>query len=207
MPVALTDVDVDALKARLLHAFANRAQSSGLRSVAMADLARDLAISSKTLYRCFESKEAMVQALIDRWVEHLFEDLASHDARTRPDALTSLRRWGEAWVRGIQRFSPAFWAELERDYPHAHATYVQSVRELRHRARSSFAGDVRADMPIGFAQGMFLSMVRIAADPVFCERHGITRRDSVLAAIDLWATGSLDSGSISSNSNLKETRR
>ncbi|MGI8925673.1 MAG: TetR/AcrR family transcriptional regulator [Tepidiformaceae bacterium] len=191
MPTALTDVDIEELRARLLRAFAARAQVAGLRSVSIADLAGDAGISSKTLYRCFESKDQLVQSLIERWVGHLFEDLAANYGGTRGDALTALRQWGEAWVRGIQKFSPAFWAELERDYPRAFAAYVAAVRDLRHRARAGFSRDIRPGTSPEFAQAMFLTMVRTAADPAFCDRHGMTRQSSVGRAIDLWAVGCL----------------
>jgi AcrR family transcriptional regulator len=192
VPTALTEVSLEELRVRALHALGERAQVVGLRSVSMADLARYLGISSKTLYRCFETKDAMVYALIERWIEHLFGDVREHYGQSRGDALTALKQWGEAWVRGVQRFSPAFWSELERDHPDAYAAYIDAVRELRDEARASFAGDVRPGVPPEFAQAMFLSMVRTAADPIFSERYAMTRRDAVLAAIDLFALGAFD---------------
>jgi AcrR family transcriptional regulator len=191
MPTALTDVDLAGLQIRVLHAFAERASTGGLRSVVVSDLARDVGISTKTIYRCFETKDQMVESLIQRWIERLFADSQTHRPESRGDALDALRRWGEAWVRGIQRFSPAFWSELERDHPRAYASYVDAVRKLRNEARENFTSDVRPDVSVPFAQSMFLSMVRTAADPAFSARSGMTRRDAVLAAIDLWAMGAL----------------
>ncbi len=207
MPAALSGIGLDGLRARILREFGKRARVAGLRSVVMAELARDLGISSKTLYRCFPTKDEMVRGLIDRWVERLFVGDGNRYQPTHGDARTALREWGEAWVTGIQRFSPAFWTELERDYPDAYAAYSEAARELRARARESFASRIRPELPADFAQALFLSMVRTAADPVFCERLAMTRRDAVVAAIDVWSRGALDERQAAEPVKQKGNRR
>lgn len=192
MPVLLKENDLDALRSRILHAFGERARELGLRSVVMAELARELGISSKTLYRCFPTKDHLVQALIDRWVDRLAADDRSRIVNVERGAQALLREWGDAWVQSVQRFSPAFWTELERDNPQAYETYAEAVRKFRDSARRSFAPEIRPSLSSAFAQALFAAIVRTAADPGFCERLGMTRRDTVRAAIDVWATGALD---------------
>ncbi len=66
---------------RILDEVERLAQDHGTRDIVMADVARDLGMSTKTLYREFPSKDALVGAIVDRWSARL---VAAEDCSTGP---------------------------------------------------------------------------------------------------------------------------
>jgi AcrR family transcriptional regulator len=175
---------------KILLAFAERAGRTGIRGVVMADLAADLGMSKKTLYQHFESKDALVLALVEQWTERT--RTASRAAvGAEPDPHALLRGWAERWTQNLARFSPEFWRELERDQPRAHALLRETQLEGRKRIRAYVAKHLRAGVRDDLAAEIFGLLVAHFRDPRVCERLGMTQRDAMVAAIDLWAEGAL----------------
>lgn len=181
------------LHTRILDAFAARARVASVRGVVMAEVARDLGISTKTLYRVFASKEDLVHALMERWATHLETSDRSRREEASRGTLTLMREWAEEFARGTERFSPAFWAELERDYPEAYRIYEEAVAQSRERNRRALAPLLRSGIPADYAHELFDAVTAAATDPEVCERVGLSRREAVVIAVELWAAGALRS--------------
>jgi AcrR family transcriptional regulator len=56
----------DHQRQRILEAFEERARADGPRGVVMAELARDLSMSTRTLYQHFDSKAELVHEILGR---------------------------------------------------------------------------------------------------------------------------------------------
>src|SRR5688500_12199962 len=65
------------LEEQVRREFSARARKSSPRAVVMADLARDLGISTKTLYRLFPSKADLMRRLLERWAGRFEQDLVA----------------------------------------------------------------------------------------------------------------------------------
>src|SRR4051794_18644489 len=99
----------------------------------MADLARELGISTKTLYRVFPSKAQLVHRLMEAWARRLSGDLAGDgDGHQRP-FVDQLLRISEVWQTNRRRFSQKFWDEIERDFPDSYAVWFTARAEFRQR--------------------------------------------------------------------------
>jgi AcrR family transcriptional regulator len=177
------------LRRRVLHAFTIHAFSEGLRGVVLAEIAAEVGTTLGTLRHHFPTKADLVRAVVESWVEavqHTTEGRARRDL----DSRELLRWWTDAWVTGLGRFSPGFWKELERDYPEAWAIY-QATREqvygVRARVRRGFRDGVRPDV----AGELYELALAHFNDPEVCERLGITRREAVNAAVEVWMGGAL----------------
>lgn len=83
----------DDTRARILDAARRQCEDSGLRRTTMDDIARRAGLARVTLYRHFQSKEAIVQAVVLGEVERFF---AALDAAIAPH-----RRAGERLVEGF----------------------------------------------------------------------------------------------------------
>lgn len=187
--------------ARILDAFARRAREVGVRGVVMADLARDLGMSKKTLYRCFSSKDALVLALVEAWGQTLEEDLRAARARaTSP--LAYFRDTAEVWIGAFSHFSPAFWAEVRAEHPAASAAIASFLATTRRRMRERLGRHLRAGVERELAIEMLNATITRAADPAVAERLGLTTRETLMAAVDVWARGALR---LSSDENRRRT--
>jgi AcrR family transcriptional regulator len=176
---------------RILDAFEERARQDGPRSVVMAELARDLGISTRTLYQQFASKAEIVHAIMERWAAEVAEQ---HRARQRA-SWTTLERIQDAarsWVEGQGRFSRAFWSQLRREYPEAHEVMNGQIRRILVTAREQLAPRLRGGLHRGLALTLLLELMRRAADPALCDKLGIARQDAISQAVELWAVGALE---------------
>jgi len=178
--------------ARILAAFEERAAKVGLRGVRMAELAGELGMSTRTLYRHFASKDALVRALMASWARRLEEDQAARLARAGArSAEEHLREVAGEWLDHVGRFAPVFWEDLARDHPEAHAVYARQIAANLATARDWLVPCVREELDPQLALEGLMALLRHAADPARCERLRLSRRDAVFQAIALWARGAV----------------
>lgn len=182
--------EMDPAAARILAAFSDRAKRGGIRSVVMGELATALGMSISTLYGHFPSKEHLVAAMVDSWCA----DLATHDALVEGERIpiaARFRAWSDAWSVRIIQYSPAFFADLARDYPE------QSARLQRDLARRKAMGEalLTPHLKPGVSPGGAFALLELiythAHDPRLGDDVGVARRDVVRTALAIWAEGAL----------------
>ncbi|MBW2315425.1 MAG: TetR/AcrR family transcriptional regulator [Deltaproteobacteria bacterium] len=178
------------VRERILDAFAEGARALGPRNVVMAELARDLGISTRTLYQHFASKSALVLALMDRWADQVQADQELHvdDGRSPYEQMLEAAR---SWLEGQCAFSTSFWAQLERDFPDAFGRFQTRLRALLDEGRKNLLPYIREDLDDGLALALMQSSLRAASDPERCDRLGISRQEAVRQAIEIWVRGTL----------------
>jgi len=101
------------VRERIVLAFTERTRTLGPRSIVMAELASELGIRTRTLYRHFRAKDELVVEVVER----LAEEFASAQRRRleqRLPALDRLRETAVSWVEARTRFSPTFWRDLRQ---------------------------------------------------------------------------------------------
>jgi AcrR family transcriptional regulator len=177
------------LAKRILQIFTVHAYSSGLRGVVLAEVAAEVGVTLPTLRRLFPTKADLVLALVESWVAAV-RDSVEKRSRRHLDAHELLRWWTDAWATGLGRFSPAFWKELEEEYPKAWSQFAATrddVYGVRARVRRGFRRGVRGDV----AGELYEVALAHFNDPEVCERLGLTRRDAVNAAVEIWMGGAL----------------
>jgi len=174
----------------ILDEFERRAAEDGLAAVVMADLARSLGISTKTLYREFGAKSELVQALLDRWAANL--EVSQRDRLEQiDDPVVRLSAGiGEIFAQ-VSRYSPSFWRELRADYPEQQASFDAAVTRARLRAAEWIGSAVRVDLDPQLALDLLGALVRLAVDPDRSERLGLTREQALEQAVAIWASGAL----------------
>jgi AcrR family transcriptional regulator len=187
---AAADAPDDALRRRILVAFERGAARRGPRAVVTAELARQLGISTKTLFRVFPTKAAMVGALMEAFAEGLEARQAEREA-AGGEGLARLQTAVRDFVAATERYAPAFWAEIAADYPDAWARWLRALAGARARAQRWFAAILRPDADPRLAVALLEAAVRRAADPDLCRALGATREAAVDLAVALWAEGAL----------------
>jgi len=183
----------DRVRDRILEAFADKAKHSGIRSVAMGDLASELRMSATTLYQHFPSKEELVSATVERWVA----DVAQREAAAVPrgSALTPverLLRWAHCWAEAISQYSVAFWEDLRRRHPDAWKLFETEIGRRKKEGAARLRPLLRDDVDPEIALAVLDLVMTHMPSPRLCDRIGVSRRQSVETAIAVWARGALD---------------
>jgi AcrR family transcriptional regulator len=180
----------DRQRARILDAFAERARRNGPRGVVMAELARELGISTRTLYQHFESKAEMVREVMERWAR----EVEAEQARRSRDGLDPRARMIEAadrWIEGQDRFSAEFWSQVQQDFPEASRVLLEQVRRSRAVARDYLAARVAPGLHPELALSLLRGAIGQALDPGRCDRLGLSRQQAVRQAIEVWCRGAM----------------
>ncbi len=187
IPVAILDKEA-ALRQRILAAFERQARVVGPRGVIISELVAELGISSKTLYRHFDTKDHIVRELMTAWSDRWF----TLQQRGLTDGLGPKQRIETIalnWVEHLGRFSEQFWLQLERDFPEAYQVYQQQYKTFLERSRHNLVEVVREGLSPDLALSTLMSMITHATDAQVCDQLNLTRKNALLQVIDLWTQG------------------
>lgn len=182
--------DPEELRRTILNAFSHRAREAGIRGVVMIELARDLGMSSRTLYRVFPSKADLVHAMVMDWMRR-FEAVQSERIAEGEGAVGRVLVALGGWLDFTARFHPSFWSELARDYPEAHALYQSKVRGYLRAGRDLLEPQLRPGLQPDLVFGQLMRSIEHASNPARCEKLGITRLQAVVQVVGVWARGAL----------------
>lgn len=187
----------DELEHRIIREFSSRARRNGLRAVVMAELARDLQISTKTLYRLFPTKAHLVLRMMVLWAARFDRDLdavgqadGTAEDETLPFA-TQLVATSRVWQLSRRRFGNTFWDELERDYPDAYALFTAAQSRLRERLLDRLGPHMADGVDAPFAIELFDATLARALTPKVLVRNGLDARAAIGQAVRIWASGAV----------------
>jgi AcrR family transcriptional regulator len=174
----------------ILDAFIRMVKVDGLRAVSMLSLATNLGISTKTLYRHFSSKSELIKAVL------LLNDARFNENRTRRilSGETQHQRIVAAsleWFELRNELGEWFWHELQRDYPDVYALFEQNLKSFLDRAAALLRPEIRAELNADYAMTLLWKAINEVPTYEECEKLGLSRKDALVQAIDIWARGSL----------------
>lgn len=133
---------------KILEAAANRFFDAGLYKVTMDEIASDLRMSKKTVYKFFPSKEVLLKASVHAMLRRVEHDVEAIISSKKPfeEKLTSIltlvckimRRLSRPFMTDIQRFAPGLWKEIEtfrreRVFSKLHQIFLQAKKEAVFR--------------------------------------------------------------------------
>ncbi|MGH1470327.1 MAG: TetR/AcrR family transcriptional regulator [Cellvibrionaceae bacterium] len=172
----------------IVEAFAQRANVTGIRSISMSDLAKELRISTKTLYKSFRTKEAIVYELVVRWEKRVHKPISYYG----DDLLEILRIWVKIWVENDAQFSTAFWNDLKSDYPQLYKVYVDSLYYRMQNMRTRVTPYLKEGINHEFAWSTYFILMTASSQPKTFEKLGMTREQCVFEAFDFWVEAAID---------------
>jgi AcrR family transcriptional regulator len=108
---------------RIIEAATDRFMDAGLYKVTMDEIASDLRMSKKTVYKFFPSKEDLLKAIVHTMLRRVESEVQSITSSEIPfeDKFISiltlvgkiLRRLSRPFMTDLQRFAPGLWKEIE----------------------------------------------------------------------------------------------
>lgn len=189
-------VKQEHLEDRIVREFSSRARRNGPKAVVMADLARDLQISTKTLYRLFPTKAHLVHRLMTQWASRFERDLhaagpADADPLGAMPFVDQLLASSRVWQLSRRRFGGPFWDEVERDYPDSYEIFTRARARLRQQILGQLGPHMVPGVDPELAMELFDAALGRALDPQVLARTGVEARTAVGQAVRIWAAGAL----------------
>lgn len=161
----------------------------GFRGVTMDDLARELAMSKKTLYACFRSKTALVEAVLHDKFQDVDADLTRITSAASLDCLTALHRLLECVQAHVEEIRPPFVRDIRREAPDLFAIVERRRRAViqRHFGKVFLegrrAGLIRQDIPPKLAIEILLGAVQAIMNPPKMEELHLSPKTGFSAVI------------------------
>lgn len=122
-------------------------QRYGLRPVTMDDIAKELGVSKKTLYKYFANKEELVSHTVDQVFERVKAMMISL-SEDEGNAIDVLFAMDEVVCTNIETHDHSMQFQLERYYPEVNARLEFKKRELVFKM-------MRANIERGIREGIF----------------------------------------------------
>ena len=108
---------------RIIEVATDRFMDAGLYKVTMDEIASDLRMSKKTVYKFFPSKETLLKAIVHTFMKNVEGEVQGIISSDKPieEKLTTLlafigkqlRSFSRSFMTDLQRFAPALWKEIE----------------------------------------------------------------------------------------------
>lgn len=152
----------------------------GFRSVTMDDLARELAMSKKTLYGSFPSKATLLKAVILDKFERIDADLAGMTSGAAADWPGALHRLLACMQEHMEEIQPPFVRDIRREAPDLFQVVESRRREViqRHFGKVFLegrrAGLIRQDIPPQLSIEILLGTVQAIMNPAKIEELSLT---------------------------------
>jgi AcrR family transcriptional regulator len=187
----------DPARQRIVETARTHFLSHGFRRVTMDDLAVELAISKKTLYRYFPSKTALLEDVLAHkfaGVDAAMEEAAREHAH---DFSTSLHQLLATAQRELDEIKPPFVRDMRQKAPHVFKMVERRRAELIQRhfeklfAKGQRAGRVRKDIPAKLIIEILLGAVQAIMNPPKIEELGLTPKGGFVAITKVVLEGAL----------------
>lgn len=187
---ALRHEQFEQQRLQILDTFIKMVKVDGLRAVSMLSLAKNLGISTKTLYRHFSAKSELIQAVV------VLNDMRFNENRTRRilSGQNQHQRIVAAsleWFELRNELGEWFWHELERDYADVYALFEQNLKSFLDRAADLLRPEIRTGLNADYAMAFLWKAINEVPTYEECEKMGLTRNEALVQSIDIWARGSL----------------
>ncbi|PRY15467.1 TetR family transcriptional regulator [Pontibacter ummariensis] len=150
--------------------------SVGYSKVLMADIARQLGMSKKTLYQYFSGKEELLSMVIrahGQDIQQEVETILANNTLDFPEKArqifsyvgTKLHDINPSFVKDIKKNAPAAWQELQQ-YK-ADAAFLRFNALLEEGARQGY---IRKDVPRAMAVLLYASALETILNPSFTQQ-------------------------------------
>lgn len=146
-------------------------QRYGLRPVTMDDIAKELGVSKKTLYKFFANKEELVSHTVDQVFERVKANMISL-SEDEGNAIDMLFAMDEVVCTNIETHDHSMQFQLERYYPEVYARLEFKKRELVFKM-------MRVNLERGIREGLFREEldIDVVSFLYYSRTHTMTQAD------------------------------
>jgi AcrR family transcriptional regulator len=180
---------------RIVAAARRQFLAHGFRSVTMDDLAEELGMSKKTLYACFPSKAALLEAVLLAKFRSLEADLERITSACSSDFLAALHHLLACLQRHTEEIQPPFVRDLQRETPELFEVVASQRRDVIRRhfgkllGEGRKAGIIREDIPAELVIEILLGATQSVMNPPKMAELGLTPKTGFLAILTVILEG------------------
>ena len=183
-------------KDQILEHASERYLSSGISKVSIDELASELGMSKKTVYKFFPGKETLLKSIVNL-VTHrtqkqiqqvVSSDLPFEQKMTKMLVIIGklLSRMSRQFVRDMQRFAPALWKEIET-FRREHALVY--LKQMFQQAKDEKI--FREDLDTDLFYLVFISSVEAIVNPAVLTEHSFSAQEAFNGILKLLVEGAL----------------
>jgi AcrR family transcriptional regulator len=163
--------DLGSIRRRIVAGARTHFFAHGFRAVTMDDLAEELGMSKKTLYANFDSKTALLEAVLTLKFHDLEIELSQLASLDPQDIASSMRRFLNCLQQHFQEIQPPFVRDVHRSEPELFRSISDRRRKL---VEAYFApilsegrkkGLIRADIPVRLITEILLETIDSVINP------------------------------------------
>lgn len=167
----------------------------GLQAVTMEQIAEEADIAKGTLYNYFPSKEALIDAFIQRTFQERNADRVAQ-LRLLPDTRSRLMRVFSVLIEGVQAQKEIFEVFMVyrmkqvtsfRPVPGEQSGLAVLIREIIGLGQKN--GELRTDLPEDILEGLFEFALIEAIKPLYLEPEKFDAPESISRCVDLFING------------------
>jgi AcrR family transcriptional regulator len=170
-------------KQRILDVASAKFMESGITKVTLDEVATDLRMSKKTVYKFFPSKDVLLHAIVRMMLSRIEREVTSIVNSYEPfeGKLTRIlsligrqvRHFGRQFQLDIQRFAPSLWNEIER-FRREHI--LNQVKRMFEQAKRE--NIFRSDLNIDLFYLVFISTVQGIMNPKTLSENSFSAEDA-----------------------------
>ena len=157
------------IKERILQHAQTLFMRNGIKSVSMDDIAADMAMSKKTLYKWFENKDQIVQAGMSKHLDGT-QCECTNMIKTATSAIDELFRMMEWTKQQFSNVHPSIFYDLQKFHPGtwqlwlAHKNEFILAQIIQNLRRGIAEGLFRADLDVDVMARLRLSQIELLFD-------------------------------------------
>jgi AcrR family transcriptional regulator len=169
---------------------------AGISKVSIDEIAAELRVSKKTLYKFFPSKEELLAAVVRMMVGRVEKQVSTLVASDKPfeQKMTSLLvivgkmlgRMSRQFVKDMQRFAPALWKEIET---FRREKVLSHLEEMFRQAKQEHV--FREDVDTELFYMVFINAVETIVNPQSLSEHSFSAQDAFNGILRLLIEGAL----------------
>ncbi len=180
---------------RIIAAAADELIAAGPGGFSTAGLARRLRCSKRTIYRCFDSKDDLLAAVVDDFFDRLARDVEELLRDASGDPFDRLRHVATMTAGHLRALDDGFLVQLERHQPRA-AEHARRRRALHVHgylgatlAEAQTAGLARDDLPADLVVEMVVACIDRLTAPDVLQRLDAPVKDLPSLVISTFVDG------------------
>jgi AcrR family transcriptional regulator len=183
-------------EAKILDAATDRFMDAGLYKVTMDEIASDLHMSKKTVYKFFPSKEILLKAIVHSMmnrVESTVQEIISSD-KPIEEKLTELiafvgtmmRKFSRPFMTDMYRFAPSLWKEIEI---FRREKVLSKLQQMFRQAKNE--GTFREDLDPDLFYLVFSTAIQGIMNPQVLSQHSFSAEEAFRGIFKILYGGAL----------------
>ena len=184
----------DKVREKILDAAMGRMLKFGYRKVTMDEIAADLVMSKNTIYKHFQSKMEMSEALFERLEKEINRELSLIE-ESHKDPVEIISKNIFYLQQKLTPWFEHFWGDIKTELPDLWAQFLsfrnEKIAEIRTLLEDGIKKGKFREVNPALAVRMYMGAIDHVLSPEFLATEKISFFDALEGVLDIWSIGVL----------------